>query len=149
MKNIEGIKADTLGGSPDKLGDLLYHEGPLLSLFRKSQDSEAYYLYKWCDCDDSANRWLVVQLTIAELSRFFNQKITLRTLFLTNPKLYLVDIGDSTSPPKVRSCFTKNLPEEYLPGENSMFVEEAFTDFAADFKLELSASTGRREAKLV
>lgn len=147
MKNIKGTKADTLDGTPEKLGDLLYHEGPLLSLFSKSGDPNSYYLYKWSDCDESANRWLVAQLTSTELGRFFDQKISLRNLLLANSKLFLVDVGDNLTDSKVHSCSADKVPDAYLPGKNSMFVEDAFTDFAADFRLRLVGK--RKEAKLV
>lgn len=149
MKSIKGTKADILDGTPEKLGDLLYHEGPLLSLFSKSGEPNAYYLYKWSDCDESANRWLVARLTSTELRSFFDQEISLRNILLANSKLFLVDVGDDLAESNVRSCSADKVPDSYLPGKNSMFVEEAFTDFAADFRLHLTGMEKRKVAKLV
>ncbi|WP_373514163.1 hypothetical protein [Persicitalea sp.] len=149
MKNIKGTKLDTLEGTTEKLGDLLYHEGPLLSLFVNSDDSNSYYLYKWTDCDETVNRWLVVQLSSNELKKFFDKKKSLRAIFQTNPKLYLVDIDNQVAVKRVQSCPATALPEAYLPRKDSMFVEETFTEFADEFRLFLTDTGKKKVVKLV
>ena len=61
MKRLTGIKINKLDFVPKKQGDLLSHEGPLLSVF-KDHFSDNFYLYKWSDCDEKAcqilNRYL-------------------------------------------------------------------------------------------
>jgi hypothetical protein len=134
MKPMTGIKIPKLGFSPQKIGDLIYHEGPLLSLFIDRNNPDIYYLYKWADCDEKTNRWLVLQLNTVDLRSFFYKEISLRTLLLKSPVTYVLSLDDNLTETNIMVCSTSDLPKEYLPKENSFYSEEKYTEFAATFK---------------
>ena len=134
MKEIVGIKIPKLGFVAQKIGDLLYHEGPLLSLFIDRNTPDIYYLYKWADCDEESNRWLVFQFNIQCLRRFFYQEISLRTLLLNNPSTFVLGLDDNLSEIDIMISATHLLPEEYLPKECSFYDEEKYTEFSHTFK---------------
>jgi hypothetical protein len=71
MNKLSSIEIDKLDFIPIKQGDLLYHEGPLLSVFKDAL-SDNFYLYKWSDCDDKAHRWLVFKVSSKGLKSFFD-----------------------------------------------------------------------------
>jgi hypothetical protein len=124
MKEIKGIKIPTLGFAPQKIGDLIYHEGPLLSLFLDRNNPDIYYLYKWADCDERTNRWLVLQLNSINLRSFFYKEISLRTLLLNSPLTYVLALDDSLAEVDIMICATADLPESYLPKENSFYTKK-------------------------
>ena len=134
MKDIKGIKIPKLGFTPQKIGDLIYHEGPLLSLFLDRNNPDIYYLYKWADCDESTNRWLVLQLNSINLRSFFYKEISFRTLLLNSPLTYVLGLDDNLAEVDIMICATTDLPESYLPKENSFYGEEKYTEFALTFK---------------
>lgn len=134
MKDIKGIKIQKLGFTPQKIGDLIYHEGPLLSLFLDRNNPDTYYLYKWADCDENTNRWLVLQLNSINLRSFFYKEISLRTLLLNSPLTYVLGLDDNLVEADIMICATADLPETYLPNENSFYGEEKYTEFALTFK---------------
>jgi len=134
MKDITGIKIPKLGFAPQKIGDLIYHEGPLLSLFLDRNNPDTYYLYKWADCNEKTNRWLVLQLNSINLRSFFYKEISLRTLLLNSPLTYILSLDDKLAETDIMICATADLPESYLPKENSFYGEEKYTEFALTFK---------------
>ena len=62
-----------------KLGDLIYHEGPILSLF--IDDHSNMFLNKWVDCDDYTNQWMISSISSFELSQFYHKTISLRQYY--------------------------------------------------------------------
>lgn len=140
MKNIEGVEIAGLGFVSQKMGDLIEHEGPLLSLFIDQNNPGNYFLYKWADCNEVANRWIVFQVSSNNLKRFFDKEVSLRKLFLEIPYSFIVDVDDELNERKISIAATNKLPEEYLPSANSLYCEEKFTEFANAFKTVLSNS---------
>ena len=140
MKEIKGISIPTLGFIPQKIGDLIYFEGPLLSLFLDRNNPDTYYLYKWADCNETINRWLVIQLNSVSLRNFFFKEISLRNLLLNSPLTYVLGIDNTLIEKEIIVCATTDLPEIYLPKENSLFSEEKYTDFASTFKTIIANS---------
>jgi hypothetical protein len=138
MRDIKGISIPKLGFVPQKVGDLIYHEGPLLSLFVDRNNPENYYLYKWADCDKYINRWLVVQLNAISLRDFFYKEISLRTLLLNSPVTYVLQLDENLTESAIMVCATNDLPDDYLPKENSYYEEEKYSDFALAFKTILT-----------
>ena len=134
MKKIDGIKISKLGFIPQKIGDLIYHEGPLLSLFIDRNNSDLYYFYKWVDCDEQTNRWLIVQLNAIALKSFFYKEISLRNLLLNNPLTFVLENDGNLTETEIKIAPTDKLPEEYLPKENSYFSEKKYSEFASTYK---------------
>ena len=137
MKGVKGIKITELGFIPQKIGDLIYHEGPLLSAYNDRNNPDTYYLYKWADCDEKVNRWLVSQVSISNLRSFFLKEISLRTLVLSNPSVFILELDDKLMESGIMISATTDLPNEYMPKESSFYKEDAFTDFSQTFKTRI------------
>lgn len=125
MNTIEGV---ALPFEMDKLKwlvDLIYIEGPLLSLFQ--HESGDYYLLYWIDCDDCANRWMIVRVGLNDILRYIHREISLRSLLTSTADRFvrIVDLDDKSMPlrsPALISC--TSLPEEFLPEEDSFFSSD-------------------------
>jgi len=73
MEKLEGTMIQNLGIRLKCLGDLLYHEGPLLSHFVNEADECEHYFYKWSDCDDTCNRWIIFKVSENSLKYFLRK----------------------------------------------------------------------------
>jgi hypothetical protein len=111
-------------GDLSKVADLIYFDGPLLSLFRNGEGENI--LYHWCDCDDHANRWIVFKIGDQELETFLKGKIPLRSL-LEEPQegfLYCIDLDDLAEQVSAVITSPKQLPAGYLPSLHSFYDDE-------------------------
>ncbi len=133
MKKLTGTKIDKLDFIPVKQGDLLYHEGSLLSVF-KDLLSDSLYFYKWSDCDEKAHRWLVFKVSIANLKDFFEGKYSLKNLISVQPFVYALDLDNDLEPKNIVILATKNIPKSYFPEADSFFDKTNFEDYALILK---------------
>ncbi len=138
MEEIKGLAIPKLSFNPQKLGDFLAHDGPLLSLFADKDNPDTYYFYKWTDSDKQANRWLVFQVNLSVLKKFLLQEISLKGLLMQNPFVFLVDLDNNLNEKQILIAATSDLPMAYLPSEKSFFKEETFTEFASEFKKNIA-----------
>jgi hypothetical protein len=136
MKRLSGVKINKLDFVPIKQGDLLYHEGPLLSVFKDAL-SDNYYLYKWSDCDDKAHRWLVFKVSTKGLKTFFDKQISIRGLILEQPFSYFLDLDDQLEAINIALVATANMPKNYLPEQDSYFDSNDFDSYALVLQKEL------------
>jgi len=127
-----------------KKGDLIYHEGPLLSHFEGDDGNQ--YFFKWADSTKSINRWLVFQVTYSELMLFFNQKITLKDLVLNEWKqhVFLFEIDSNLKLKKATRKKIDKIPEEYLPLEKSFYDSDHYESYAQ----KLSDSIKKNKSRL-
>lgn len=99
----------------DWVRDLQYYQGPLLAEFRARDER---YLYRWCDVDDSANRWLVVRVEPREVFRLTAGLLSIKRLLhecLPDKQAFLVDIDDRQDPQRLSLVTVSELPVEYVP----------------------------------
>jgi hypothetical protein len=136
MKRLIGTKIQKLDFIPVKQGDLLYHEGPLLSVFKDAL-SENFYLYKWSDCDEKAHRWLVFKVSIKGLKTFFDKQISLRQLILEQPFSYFIDLDNQLEPANIALVSALNMPKNYLPELDSFFDKDDFEMYATELQQKL------------
>ena len=122
MKTIKGKQLDHFPISDlQKVSDLIYFDGPFLSLF-KNRDGDNY-LYCWCDVDEARNRWLVFRISNRQLNSYLRKQTTLKDLLL-NPSdgfLYSVDIDNDLNMHNVRIIEPKELPSDYVPDQDSYY----------------------------
>lgn len=138
MDKIVGIEAS----KPPRLkkqGDLLYHEGPLLSHFVDEDDAKNHYLYKWADCDEQANRWLVAAVPENMLLDYLTQSISLLSLFRYSAKLFVLDVDDALNEIAFLECSFENIPSTYLPGPQSLFHERKCEKYALTLRENILA----------
>jgi hypothetical protein len=79
----------------EKIEDLIYYEGPLLSLFKR-KDEDIFYFYYWIDMDKTSNRWLIFEVSQDDITNFKekNDTIILKDLILKSNNLWIDDISD-------------------------------------------------------
>jgi hypothetical protein len=114
---LEGFPLEDL----TKAGDLIYFDGPFLSLFRNQRGDN--YLYYWCDSDQDTNRWLVVRVSDKDLNAYLSKKIPLCNLILErdNPHVLMVDVKDDLTYRDVYLVRPADLPTTYVPSEDSYY----------------------------
>lgn len=127
-----------------KIADLIYFEGPLLSLF--SDINGEKYLYYWCDVSDVCNRWLVLRISDKKLDLYLRKKISLRDVIIEpdDGLLHAIDIDQELRLSNVVVVSPKELPESYIPDEDSYyestpeFMEaETLYDYRHNYKIHL------------
>jgi hypothetical protein len=101
--------------------DLVYFDGPLLSLFENRQGEP--YLFLWADVDEDANRWIAFRVGRERLSSYLRKGITLRALLLGSPDGY-VFVADMYGPSEYSHVLIlrpEHLPSSYLPAQDSYY----------------------------
>jgi hypothetical protein len=100
--------------------DLVYYDGPLVSLFSSSEDNSELWLFYWVDVDYDAllNRWVVTRSDSQILKDLEADRIPFRDALLDDTwsfDFYVVDITGEQEYARVQLIAKKNLPEDYLP----------------------------------
>ena len=106
--------------------DLEYHDGPLLSLFKHKRHGDTY-LYYWCDCDDSVNRWMILRVSESNLTKLVDRLIPLDQIIpqgCQDDFVYLVDLDSDGGFKAVWLLALDSIPEQYTPGP-SVFLNAA------------------------
>lgn len=122
------------------MGDLLFHEGSLLSHFISKDSNEKHYFCFWVDVSSEVNRWLVCEISIENLKLFFQHKKTLRDLVLDNQEVVFADLDDSINQKLIMLVKIDDIPEDYLSTEESYYEEEMFEDYTQELIQSLNIS---------
>jgi hypothetical protein len=143
MKPIEGIKVNKVGFDIRKEIDLLYFEGPLLTLFSDTAFIDMYYIFKWCEVNESYNKWMVAIVTKKDLLKFFDKSLPLYDLFNNTPFLYILDIDNELNYQNTIITIKDCIPLSYFPEKNSIYSELYYTESSQKFAEKLSSSDNR------
>ncbi len=138
MEPLEGLQIQDFGFILQRKGDLLYHDGPLLSHFINEENDKDHYLYKWTDMDDKYNRWMVFKITEADLLTFLQSNIKLLELIYRNPFVFFVDLDNDLNINSLTLCRADKIPADYLPSQNSFYNEKHYEEYAAQLKEALT-----------
>lgn len=102
------------------ISDLIYFEGPLLSMVNYTLDGAQHKGFVWWyDNDDLANRWLFFKVSEDTERQYRDQQISLRDIMLNNPEAIAVDIADNLQVVMWHPFLITDLPEDDLPTEDS------------------------------
>jgi len=138
---MEAINGHMIGSLPiknlKKVSDLLEYEGPILSHF--TGDKNNNYLFYWTDFDNKHNRWLVWKVSKYQLYQYLTGLISLRDMVNEGNKdyVYSVDIDDELNYTNVNAILLDEIPEAYLPEEDSVFkfpVPTVYQDLVNTFE---------------
>ncbi len=116
--------------------DLIYYDGPFLSLYDNSDNWDYQYLYYWVDCDDEWNRYMIFEVDYDDLENYKNKNITLKDLILravNNVYVFMLSDGDVTD--EIILVNKENIPISYFPNDDSFY----------DKKLNFKNSEERKE----
>ena len=127
------------------LGDFLYHEGPLLSHVVNEKNEN--YLMLWAGQDAQYNRWLLSKTTLDLLHQYFQKRMNLREVILSNPDgfVYFVDIDNDIVWRRAYLVENSSIESESLPGENSYFGTTFYEEYAYQLKSSLESHFARQQ----
>jgi len=114
-------KESTIQFDLERLGDLLFFEGPLLSVYKDLQTNK-FYLMDWVDRDYESNRWLFYSIKKENLSRFINREISHFDLYENDQKsIYFVDIKHDAFFDYSNLKELDEVSQEYIPSSENYF----------------------------
>lgn len=116
----DNVKSDLL----IRVDDLIYFDGPLLSTYKKEDDS--LFLILWVDNTATDNRWCVIPVEDETLTSFLDKEITLRDVINKTENVIFKDLyseGNELLERQVKKVLVKDIPEEYMPTNESYFYE--------------------------
>lgn len=101
--------------------DIIWHNGPILSLFRSPENTPLLFMYSASDA--YANRWLAVELLEHTLKTLVQGKLPLYDVFMSplNNAVFVIDLAPTSEPSDAtilcRSAVAnpQDIPKEYLP----------------------------------
>lgn len=138
---VDGLRR-ALVGCLDKhrhICDLIYVDGPLLSLYR---DTKHDWMYLWIDTDmNSVNRWLLFEIDRKRLVEYLDKTTALLDLILKARRKYVLEgyrqTGQRNGGKSIESLFRSlfivdciDVLSEYLPDSDSYFDESLTPDIS-------------------
>lgn len=121
---MEKIKGYNIPFDISKLklrANLIEQDGPLLSLYYN--DKGDYYLFYWLDCDDGANRWMILRVDIKTLYEYLDKDKTLLQVIKNSPDsfVWITDVDNNGTQINTQALPFASIPSDYLPDEDSWF----------------------------
>lgn len=133
MKRIKGgIEVPRLEYELSKIGDLIYHEGPLLSHFINAYGED--YFFRWVDKNNKSNRWIVYKVSKEDLRKFFEKKLSHKDLVLNTPSglVHFIDIDDEINFSRITVASVENIPPSYLPPDTAVYNPSHYEKYAKE-----------------
>jgi hypothetical protein len=103
----------------NRIGDLSWFDGPLLTLFEDAQNG-FLYLFDWVDRNSEVNRWLIYRAYPADLLAFMDGRRSLSEIFDSRKDTTLL-VADVASVSEWSVYEIEALPESYRPTEDNYF----------------------------
>jgi hypothetical protein len=112
----------------EKLFDIEWFEGPMLSLF--SNGKGELFIYKWVDVNQDSHTWLVFRTTHDLVAAYAQKVISEQALILLAPdkSWHLVNINPELKFSNKRTLTTENLTQTFLPKSPVFFKDENCVD---------------------
>lgn len=116
---VIGMPLERIPIKTTKERDLLYFEGPLISLHRGPFGDP--YIELWVDRDRLVDRWLMFRTTELDLARYVHGKVALRQIALTAPDAFFY-VNDYSRSGEHRAALLPiaETPSEILPREGAL-----------------------------
>lgn len=108
----------------DKVSDLIYFDGPILSHFTDKFGKDI--LFYWVDYNENHNRWLVFQISKEQLCSYLLRKQSLKKLIQNpvNDIYFSVEIGHELNYENITQIFKDDLIETYVPKKDAFFSSD-------------------------
>jgi len=149
MEKLKSIQLPKLGFSLKKMGDFLFHEGPIQSHFINDKDED--FLFFWADVDEQLNRWMVVKSNPSLLQQFFTKELNSVDLIKQNPDgfVYFLDADSSGEWINLQLVSNLNIPKNYFPSDDSYYLADHYEDYAQELAAYLAHYFARRKKRYV
>lgn len=139
LSHICGIEIPKFPIQLEKVGELIYFEGALMSLCADGSGNP--FIQDWVDSNDSVNRWLIYATNAELLQEYIFGRLThFQLLFNANQDtIFVVDRDNSNNETKCIITSSAKLPYEYLPQTDLKFQSEdaiGLDEIKATFKLK-------------
>lgn len=115
--------------------DLVYFDGPLVSLFKDDDDID--FLYIWVDCDSRKNRWMIIPVSRKDLQDYLTQNIALSQIAKNSKEIFFYDITAKLRRHNFIRTTVSRLPASYMPEADSLLYEEISTEAAKKLASDL------------
>lgn len=149
LRHIKGFKIETLPFELEKVGDLMYFDGSLMSVYKDINNNP--FIFDWVDSNEKFNRWLVYQINSTSLSSYIIGESTHYNL-LNNPLNSIVFVLDKDNENVFRNCQVcspNNLPYDYFPESSLKFEEHDSRNLKKIIEnFELDLTSGQIETKV-
>ena len=110
-----------LQNSLNRIVDIVNFEGPLLTLY-ENINNRHLYLIDWVDRDSTSNRWLIYRCNPKMLTKFIDEEISHRELFISDETYcYVIDIDSNFKWNNPQKMAKSQLPEGYIPLKDTYF----------------------------
>jgi hypothetical protein len=113
------------------VGDLIFFDGPLMSLFMDKQKSR-FFIFDWVKTNEQFNQWIAYQVPLSYVADFMEGALSHRDLLRNSLKneFILIDIDDDLNYFQLQFLRFEELPSSYLPQENTYFSIKDCPDFS-------------------
>lgn len=121
--------------------DIIFYDGPFLSLYRLDHGQDALYL--WVDCDNDDSRWIIIDVTRGALLNYLTKKTSLLDVMRASNNLIKFDLSLTEQKFRRKNAIIVSfdqIPSEYLPSPDSFLIDDLATD---DAKRLASESPGK------
>ena len=129
MKNIENnmtisslpfgkILDNSVIPNYEHIEDLLYYDGPLLSVYQENS-STTKVLFLWMDVTDSTNIWAILNVSEEDILALKTNQITLLKVLNKQESFLTFETDSELNVSNVREFITLDFPKELLPSEDS------------------------------
>ena len=115
--------------------DLVYYDGPFISLYRRENGPDA--LYFWVDNDSYNNRWATIELSRLDLQKYLKSEISLLSIIQSSEICYIFNTGPKGRKGKISKLPSHLFPQEYLPDQDSYLYPEMATGEARQLSMEI------------
>ncbi|HHR5849467.1 TPA: hypothetical protein ACS7XE_003698 [Providencia alcalifaciens] len=142
MLKLEGslIKSDDLP-KYEWYADLVYFDGPLISLFKGEKNTDAIYM--WVDNDSRRNRWCIIPVNRDTLNNYIRKEIALKDVISLTESVVFFNISEGVNG-IIRRSFTQvninDFPPEYLPDDDSFLSDLIATPEAVKIREDVTES---------
>lgn len=107
-----------------KVGDLSYFDGALISVYQTADNKPV--IYYWAERKQGVDRWMVFQVNQRTLADYVYGKSTNYELVNTpdDDLIFITDVLKDGSISSVCVLNSKDIPQQYLPDRKAKFNEE-------------------------
>lgn len=107
----------------EKVDDLAYYDGPLLSHYSAPDGKAPHYIFKYVDQDEQFDRWLVMETSLPHLYDYLTNARPLRDILEQsyNGKLYVADANEAGDFEQVLLVSRVELSPAYVPAVDSYY----------------------------